>query len=232
MGNAATAKKIMMRGALSLCTRQFQMRVRAARGARRPSFCKNRSPRKTEGVGNAGCPLHPQPRVRMVSEAHERSHHRFTGLFPAFPHTMVLTAYFVLSPATNSSCHRHPRIKGLSKPGRADAPPQDLTPASGRQNHTASPSAESIVRPRAIRQLTGLIDPPCHPLTSPDAAASTASRPAFVTIAKRPSVGTGRLGYASDLGQPRNEIFLQKGLDRQLGDLPAFSSSRRVTPQT
>src|SRR6266436_2763760 len=34
------------------------------------------------------------------------------------------TAYFVLSPATNSSCHRHPRIKGLSEPGRADAPPQ------------------------------------------------------------------------------------------------------------
>src|SRR2546430_5769028 len=40
MGNAATAKKIMVRGALSLCTRQFQMRVRAARGAMRPSFAK------------------------------------------------------------------------------------------------------------------------------------------------------------------------------------------------
>src|SRR5437764_5509824 len=40
MGNAATAKKIMMRGALSLCTRQFQIRVRAARDARRPSFAK------------------------------------------------------------------------------------------------------------------------------------------------------------------------------------------------
>ena len=77
--------------------------------------CKNRSPRKTEGVGNAGCPMHPQPRVRMVSEAHERSHHRFTGLFPAFPHAMVLTAYFVLSPATNSSCHHRRRIKVLSK---------------------------------------------------------------------------------------------------------------------
>jgi len=37
---------------------------------------------------------------------------------------MVLTAYFVLSPATNSSCHRHPRIKATPAPGWADAPPQ------------------------------------------------------------------------------------------------------------
>src|SRR5437762_13872205 len=82
----------------------------------------------------------------------------------------------------------------------------------------------SAVRPRAIRQLTGLVDPPCHPLASPDAVASTASHPAFVTIAKRPSVGTGRLGYAADLAQAKTEIYLQKGLDRQTGktrsDLP------------
>src|SRR5260370_39147029 len=58
--------------------------------------------------------------------------------------------------------------------------------SNGCQNHTASQSAESIVRLRAIRQLTGLIDPPCHPLTSPDAAASTASRPAFVTTRDPP----------------------------------------------
>src|SRR5438874_12872215 len=98
---------------------------------------------------------------------------------------------------------------GTSRPGWVCAPPQDLTPASGRQNHTTSPSAKSVCRLRAIRQLTGLIDPPCHPLTSPDAAASTASRPASVTIAIRPSSGTGCLGYASDLGQAKTKIFLQ-----------------------
>src|SRR2546430_12253000 len=85
---------------------------------------------------------------------------------------------------------------GTPRPGWVCAPPRDLTPASGRQNHTTSPSANpstpkastsnSIVRPRAIRQLTGLVDPPCHPLTSPDAAASTASRPAFVTTRDPP----------------------------------------------
>src|SRR6266436_7898357 len=65
-----------------------------------------------------------------LSEAHERSHHRFTGT-PGLPCAMVLTAYFVLSPATNSSCHRHLRIKGLSEPGRADLASANLTPATG-----------------------------------------------------------------------------------------------------
>src|SRR5216683_6526609 len=64
----------------------------------------------------------------------------------------------------------------------------------------------SIVRQRAIRSLTGLVDPPCHPLASPDAAASTASRPASVTIAIRPSEGRNGDGYKSDLGQARTEI--------------------------
>jgi hypothetical protein len=36
--------------------------------------------------------------------------------------------------------------------------------------------------------------------------ASTASRPAFVTIAKRPSSGTGRRKYATDLGRSASAI--------------------------
>src|SRR5258707_1223681 len=48
----------------------------------------------------------------------------------------------------------------------------DLTPASGRQNDTTSPYA-------AVRSSSAL-------------TASTASRPAFVTIASRPSIGTRR----------------------------------------
>ena len=75
------------------------------------------------------------------------------------------------------------------------------------------PSADSAVRLRAIRQLTGRIDPPCHPLTSPDALASTASRPALVTTRDRPSGGTRRVGFRSDLGQLKTEIFLILGLD-------------------
>src|SRR5436853_4250426 len=44
---------------------------------------------------------------------------------------MVLTAYTVLSPATNSSCHRHPRIKVLSKARSGRLASANLTPATG-----------------------------------------------------------------------------------------------------
>src|SRR5206468_12395627 len=70
---------------------------------------------------------------------------------------MVLTVSFVLSPVT-----------GLFLPLSFVDRLTNLMPASGHQDHTTSPSAASFVR---------LID----------TAASTASHPAFVTIAKRPS---------------------------------------------
>ena len=35
-----------------------------------PEFCINLPPK--EGVGNAGCPLHPQPRVQIDGRKHER----------------------------------------------------------------------------------------------------------------------------------------------------------------
>jgi hypothetical protein len=44
---------------------------------------------------------------------------------------MVLTAYIVLSPATNSSCHRRRRIEGFAEPGWARKTSADLTPATG-----------------------------------------------------------------------------------------------------
>jgi hypothetical protein len=44
--------------------------------------------------------------------------------------------------------------------------------------------------------------------------ASTASRPASVTIASRPSEGRDGGGSIADLGQAGTEIFLQAGLDR------------------
>jgi hypothetical protein len=49
---------------------------------------------------------------------------------------MVLTAYFELSPVTGLVCHRRQR-KYLSA---------NLTPASGRQDHTTSPSASNVIR--------------------------------------------------------------------------------------
>jgi hypothetical protein len=47
--------------------------------------------------------------------------HEHTGSAEAIRHSLRngFTAYAALSPATNSFCHRHRRIEGASKPGRA-----------------------------------------------------------------------------------------------------------------
>jgi len=73
-----------------------------------PELCRRSSLQRTEGTGNAGRAMHPQPCVRN-EKAHKRSHHRFTGFTPAFPARMVLTASFVLSPETGLCCLRHRR---------------------------------------------------------------------------------------------------------------------------
>jgi hypothetical protein len=87
-----------------------------------------------------------------------------------------------------------PGDRALLPPSSADNS-ANLTPASGCQDHTTSPSASAAPRQRT-------------------AFASIASRPAFVTTAKRPLSGTGRIGYRSDLGLLKIRIFLIEGLDK------------------
>jgi len=113
-----------------------------------PELCKNHSP-KTEGAGKAGCPLHPQPRVR--NKKHTSVVTTGSPETPSFPCAMVLTACFVLSPVTGLSCHR----RLAETPAKLDA----SVGASGPHDFAVR---ISIIRPRAIR--------------APDAAASTASR--------------------------------------------------------
>src|ERR1700686_4568475 len=74
---------------------------------------------------------------------------------------------------------------------------RELSTSNGCQNDTSSPPAALRLSQRLRRakrrssachsSAHGPYDPPCHPLTSPDAAASTASRPALVTTRDRPS---------------------------------------------
>ena len=113
-----------------------------------------------EGAGKAGCATHPRPRVRN-DKAHELV---TTGLpdVPGLPCAMVLTGYLALSPVTGLSCHRRPQDHHLTS----------LTPASGRQDHTTSPSASGAFRLEAPKR-------PPHPA------------PTFMTIAKRPSDRSG-----------------------------------------
>jgi hypothetical protein len=152
------------------------------RGA--PEFAGTFRPEKSEGAGNAGRSLRPQPCVRN-KKAHKHSHHGHTGITR---HSLRdgFTAYSALSPVSRASCHR--RLRKL--------PLADLTPASGRQDHTILPSASQ--RPRQKRHL-----------------ASTASRPAFVTIASRPCVGRDGVRHTPDLHFGKTEIFFRKGLDKR-----------------
>ena len=113
------------------------------RGATRPSFCKKPSPK--EGVGNAGRTMHPRSRVHLVVVKGTRvttstpkspgipARNGFNGLLRTLPGDRAL-----LPP---SPCG----LKVLSDPVEPNAPPQDLTPASRRQDHTTSPSASSAV---------------------------------------------------------------------------------------
>ena len=145
-----------------------------------------------EGVGNAGCPLHPGSRVHLVVIERTRgttstpespgipARNGFNGLLRALPGDRAL-----LPP---SPCG----LKVLSGPVEPNEPPQDLTPASRRQDHTTSPSASCAVVLRAAYRSRRAIRPALR-IRTPDAAASTASRPASVTIAIRPTCGTRQL---------------------------------------
>src|SRR5260221_12225861 len=77
------------------------------RGAMRPSRAFSFRPK--EGVGNAGCPLHPRSRVHLVVVERTRVT-TSTPESPGIPARNGFTAYFVLSPVTGLFCHRRQRI--------------------------------------------------------------------------------------------------------------------------
>src|SRR6266481_4240804 len=100
---------------------------------------------------------------------------------------MVLTAYFVLSPATNSSCHRHPRIEVLSaRSGRLSL--REFNTSNGCQDHTASPSAKAPIVSHAAHEVHLALR---LPLRARRCRVHRIPFPTSVTIAKRPLwVGT------------------------------------------
>ena len=119
--------------------------------------------------------MHPQPRVQS-DRKHTSVVTTVTPETPGIPRAMVLTAYTALSPVTGLFCHRRLRIASA-----------DLTPASGCQDHTTSPSASA--------------------LSSAAPSASTASRPTSVTIAKRPSEEAGPNRYIPVSTRPSSKIL-------------------------
>jgi hypothetical protein len=110
--------------------------------------------------GRRECRAPDAPNSRVCNgsgRAHTRC--QVTPESPGIPHAMVLTAYIVLSPVL--------RAFWPPSPARLHA---NLTPASGCQDHTTSPSARKRPRLKAL-------------------LASTASCPALVTLANAPPMG-------------------------------------------
>jgi hypothetical protein len=151
-------------------------------------------PLNSEGAGNAGRPPRPQPRVQM-KKAHEHSHHGHTGTTRHSPRN-----------GFNGFLRALPGDQACLTPSSALLT-ADLTPASGRQNHTTSPYAAAPFVKRTAR---------VHRIP-----------PHVRDDRERPSEGRDGRGYRVDLGQARSGIFLQMGLDRHVAGQPVGQISRR-----
>jgi hypothetical protein len=109
-----------------------------------PGGCFRTFPRRwrEQGMPGARCTR------GLVCKIVQRSAHEHTGSAEAIRHSLRngFTAYGVLSPATNSSCHRRRRISGLADPVGSIKTSADLTPATGARTtrfcrpRTPSPS--------------------------------------------------------------------------------------------
>ena len=107
-----------------------------SRGMICPSFGLG-SPRKR---GSRECRMRAAPAVsRAIGRKKRTRAYRFSGGTPAFP-AQWLYGLYVLSPATNSCCHRRQRIEScLSPVGPTRLRWLDIS--HGCQNHTTSPYA-------------------------------------------------------------------------------------------
>ena len=145
------------------------------------------APRESEGAGNAGCPMHPQ----LVCDENKHTSVVTTVTPEIARHSPRngFTAYAVLSPATSSCCHRHPRIEVLpARSGRLAS--ANLAPATGARTTRFCRTQKAPIILHAAFRSRGSSRPAIA--CAPDAVASTASRPAVVTTRDRPSGGTRR----------------------------------------
>jgi hypothetical protein len=106
-----------------------------------PELCFDFHPQETRGRREDRVRAAPAVSRAIVIGKKRTRAYRFSGGNPAFP-AQWFTAYSALAPVTGLSCHRHPLEVLL---------PANLTPASGRQAHTASPSARVTLVSRNSR---------------------------------------------------------------------------------
>src|ERR1700704_1637284 len=171
-----------------------------------PRFaCRCPSKMREQGMPDARCTR------GLACKTGSENAHEHTGSAEAIRHSLRngFTAYNALSLATNSSCHHRLRIDGRAEPGRACKTSADLTPATDARTtrlHRTQPA--SFVCVPLIAHGAWLNAEPALPSHfTPNAAASTASRPASLTIRIRPSVGRDGDGYIPESGEAAREIF-------------------------
>jgi hypothetical protein len=157
-----------------------------SRGAMRPRFCVYLSPK--EGVGNAGCPLHPRPRVHLVVV--ERT--RVTTSTPESPDVPARNGF-------NGFLRALPGDRACLPPSPADM--SCLSPVGPTQLRKLDASVGAsgphdfavrcnISRPLAVDR-SQVFQLALQSHRAQNAAASTAFHPASVTIMTRPSCGVG-----------------------------------------
>jgi hypothetical protein len=124
-------------------------------------------------------------------------------------------------------CPRHPADEGFVRPGWADEPPRDLQPASGAGPHDLTVRRARRSSCATFRSSQARRDASCPANDRPRAtrAASTASHPASVTIAIRPSVERDGARCKVFRGKMRTRIFFPMALDRT--ETPSASSPSR-----
>jgi hypothetical protein len=166
----------------------------------------------------------------VVKNAHEH-----TGSAEDIRHSLRngFTAYSALSSATNSSCHRRQRIWFVrARSGRRTSANLTSATDAGTTRLHRTQQHRSSVR-RSIAHGVWLNPEPALQLTcAPNAAASTASRPASLTIRIRPSVGRDGGRCRGELGRTRRGIFLQARLDgaNHVGFVQEFSAGAQHLP--
>jgi hypothetical protein len=107
--------------------RQIRVFGLAARSAR--ALLEIFRPFQTEGVGNAGCPMHPQPRMRILVVNMHASIHSEPPESPGIPARNGLRLMSRSPRRDQLSCHRRPVDRRPVRPVELNQPPRDLTPA-------------------------------------------------------------------------------------------------------
>jgi hypothetical protein len=146
-----------------------------------PEVCVSLS-LKQEGAGNAGCALHPRSRVQSCAKVAHTSI-QGSGEHPTFPAQWL----YGLSRA-------HPGVSGFLapvasrnlalRPGRAFAPPQDLTPTTEASDPHDFAVRFGTARPHVLKTAHGVY-PALQSFSAHDTAASTASRRRKRNFARR-----------------------------------------------